>query len=121
LEAALKKTRAQLDRYYAAFEEGSMSGAACGPRVKALNERLADLEGRQAELSEAGSMALDPLSDDELHELQARVRQIIQEADRRQTKALLQALVQQITIVSRDEIYPFFAVPTVRLPSHLVE
>jgi hypothetical protein len=34
--------------------------------------------------------------------------------ERRQQKALLQSFVQEIRVVSREEIYPFFFVPAFR-------
>jgi hypothetical protein len=41
--------------------------------------------------------------------------------DARQIKALLQAYVKEVRVVSRDAIYPSFYVPAVRQPSYSVE
>jgi hypothetical protein len=46
--------------------------------------------------------------------LAAQVREVVTEGDRRRQKALLQAYVQEIKVVSCEEIYPFFFVPAVR-------
>jgi hypothetical protein len=49
----------------------------------------------------------------------APVRELVTEGDRRQQKGFLQAYVQEIKVVSREEIYPFPFVTTVRpLSSH---
>jgi hypothetical protein len=41
---------------------------------------------------------------------------VIEAGDPSQQKALLQALVDEIRVVSRAEIYPFFSLPAVRPP-----
>jgi hypothetical protein len=41
---------------------------------------------------------------------------VIADGDPPARKALLQALVQEIRVVSRAEIYPFFNLPVVRPP-----
>jgi hypothetical protein len=49
--------------------------------------------------------------------LQANVREVIETGDPPARKALLQALVEEIRVVSRAEIYPSFSLPAVRPPS----
>jgi hypothetical protein len=58
----------------------------------------------------------EPLNDNDLHALQHHVAQVITDGDPRARKALLQALVQEIRVVNRDKIYPFFNLPVVRPP-----
>jgi hypothetical protein len=53
----------------------------------------------------------------EVEALQAQVREVIETGDPRARKALLQALVEEIRVVSRAEIYPSFSLPAVRPPS----
>jgi hypothetical protein len=48
--------------------------------------------------------------------LQAHAARVIADGDPPGQKALLQALVHEIRVVSRDKIYPFFNVPVVRPP-----
>ena len=43
----------QLDRYFQAFENGTMAEAVCGARIAALDEHLKALRGREAELTAA--------------------------------------------------------------------
>ena len=114
LDAELRKTNDTLDRYFHAFEHGTMPENACAPRIAKLTQRLSELEARRTELAAADDDQLEPLSDDDLHLLQAHVTEVIADGDPPARKALLQALIQEIRVVSRDEIYPFFNLPVVR-------
>jgi hypothetical protein len=87
----------------------------CGKRIIELTERLGQLEGRREELS-LDDESPQPLSDQDLAALQAHVRHVIGAGDPSQQKALLHALVDEIRVVSRAEIYPFFSLPAVRPP-----
>jgi hypothetical protein len=58
----------------------------------------------------------EPLSEEDVQALAAQVREVIAQGERRQRKALLQSFVQEIRVVSRAEIYPFFFVPAFRPP-----
>ncbi len=114
LDAELRRTGESLDRYFRAFEEGTMPESACGPRIKELSERLRGLQARQEELAAEEPAERDPLSDEDLALLQAQVREVIEGGDQPTRKALLQSLVEEIRVVSRAEIYPSFSLPAVR-------
>jgi site-specific DNA recombinase len=116
LDAELRKTNDTLDRYFHAFEHKTMPEQACAPRIAKLTQRLSELEAHRTELTTADDDGLEPLSDDDLHALQAHVAHVIADGDPPARKALLQALVQEIRVVSRAEIYPFFNLPVVRPP-----
>lgn len=52
-----------LDRYFAAFEEGSLAPADCQERIGMLKERIETLEAQERRLAEAGiSQASDPIA-----------------------------------------------------------
>lgn len=61
--------------------------------------------------------APEPLTAEEVRALQAHVREVIETGNPPARKALLQALVNEIRVVSRAEIYPCFSLPAVRPPS----
>lgn len=87
----------------------------CGHRITELTQKIGQLEARREELS-LNEEHPQALSSDDLAALQAHVRQVIETGDPRQQKALLQALVDEIRVVSRAEINPFFSLPLVRPP-----
>ncbi len=89
---------------------------ACSQRIQQLTERLAGLQARRQELAIDDVEAPEPLSDEDLSALQAHVRDVIATGDPPTRKALLQALVAEIRVVSRYEIYPAFSLPAVRPP-----
>jgi site-specific DNA recombinase len=110
-----------LERYFRAFEAGTMPERSCGERIKQLTERLAGLEARRQELALDDGEGPEPLSDEDLRGLQAHVREVIETGEPPARKALLQALVHDIRVVSRDEVYPTFNFPAVRPPCGSVE
>jgi len=116
LEGEQHKVNERLDRYFRAFEEGSLPAEACGQRLQELTETLSQLESRRAELAVEPEDEPEPLSEADLRALAGEVRTVIEDGDPPQRKALLQALVQEIRVVSRAEIYPVFCVPMVRPP-----
>ncbi len=116
IDAELRRTNEMLDRYFRAFENGTMPEQACAPRIADVTRRLGQLEARREELTLDDDDTPEPLSEEDLNTLQAHVRHVIAHGDPAQQKALLQALVDEIRVVSRAEIYPFFSLPAVRPP-----
>ena len=115
IEAELRKVNETLDRYFHAFENATMPERACAPRIATLTQQLAGLEARRGELTEPDDQP-EPLSDDDLATLTRHVRDVVTNGDPAQQKALLQALVAEITVESRAEIQPYFTLPVVRPP-----
>ncbi len=115
VETELRKLHQTLDRYFHAFEHKTMPEQLCGKRITELTEKLGQLEAHREELS-LDDESPQPLSDHDLAALQVHVRHVIEAGDPPQQKALLQALVDEIRVVSRAEIYPFFSLPAVRPP-----
>ena len=116
LDTELGKVNETLDRYFHAFEHKTMPEHACAPRIAELTKRLSELQARRAELAYEPDDSPEPLTDEDLHALQAHTQHVIEHGDPPARKALLQALVTEIRVVSRTEIYPFFALPVVRPP-----
>ena len=122
VDASIKRTDASLARYFNAFESGSLPESACGERIAELNKQLSALRARHHELclDQQDDPDPEPPTDDELAALQEYAREVVRDGDRPARKALLQALVSEIRVVSRTEIYPTFSLPTVRPPTPLV-
>lgn len=117
IDSELRRTGESLDRYFRAFEEGTMPESACAPRIGELTERLRGLQARQEELAAEVPDERVPLTDDDLALLQAEVREVIDGGDAPTRKALLASMVEEIRVVSRAEIFPSFSLPAVRPPS----
>jgi site-specific DNA recombinase len=116
LESETKKVDAALERYFDAFEAGTLTAGACKERVDELVRRRSLLEQRKTELEAAVAEDAPPPTEEDLAELTAQTASIIRKGNRRQVKALLQALVQRIDVESRAHIEPIFFVPAVRPP-----
>jgi site-specific DNA recombinase len=116
IDAELRQADRALERYFHAFEAGTMPERACAPRIAELSERLEALAARRQELAIDEPEQAEPLTDDDLRALQAHVRDVIETGDPPARKALLQALVAEIRVVSRQVIYPTFNLPAVRPP-----
>jgi site-specific DNA recombinase len=115
IEVELHKVNETLDRYFRAFENGTMPEQACAPRIAALTQQLAGLEARRAELAERDDEP-EPLTDEDLAALTNHVRDVVTNGDPAQQKALLQAIIAEIKVQSRAEIQPYFTLPVVRPP-----
>lgn len=51
VQRKLAETRAAMDRYFQAFEHGTMPEDTCAPRIAALGEQTKALEARASELA----------------------------------------------------------------------
>lgn len=50
IDAEAKRVGESLDRYFRAFEEGTMPESACGPRIEELSRKARGLKARREEL-----------------------------------------------------------------------
>lgn len=89
-----------------------MPEAQCGQRVRELGQQLIELRARSDDLAEAldGTAVLPP-SEAVLTELRTRIAEAIDTGTDAERKVLLQALVHNVSVTSRDHIEPFFRVP----------
>ena len=85
----------------------------CGRRIQALTAKLVELNTRQDELRDLLDTAHDPTPDpQELAELLERVRAAVRQGPLPVRKSLVDALVEEIRVRSRDHIVPVFRLPT---------
>jgi site-specific DNA recombinase len=114
----LTEARAAMDRYFQAFEHGTMPEDTCAPRIAALGEQTKALEGRASELATlADSEPVQRISEADLDAIRQRVRDALDDGGPMRVKAILQELTDEIRIDGRDAIEPTFLVPAVRPPS----
>ncbi len=112
LDAELAKVDAGIDRYLRAFETGAMPEALCGERVKALGAQATALRARREQLAdEMDDADLTAPTAEELSVLRERVTEAVAQGSAGPVKALLQALIHEIRVDSRQAIHPTFRVP----------
>jgi hypothetical protein len=89
-----------------------MAEGLCAPRVESLGENLRGLKARQLELSDAieEQQILRP-NPEQLVAIGNRIRGCIKSGPDGQRKALLQDMVAEIRVQSREAIVPVFRVP----------
>jgi site-specific DNA recombinase len=131
LDAELAKVDAGIDRYLRAFETGAMPESICGERVKALGSQSTALRARREVLAqELDEADLTAPTAEELSALRDRVAEAIATGDPAPVKILLQTLIHEIRVDSKEAIHPIFRVPVgvdltgddaVRAPSRSVE
>jgi hypothetical protein len=111
-EAEIRKAEEAIDRYLHAFENGTLSEAHCGARVASLAERLAELRSRSAELShQLGDENTDDAEPDVDGITLDLGRLLTTDAPASTKKALLQTLIEDVLVASRDHIEPTYRVP----------
>ncbi len=122
VQRKLAEGRAAMDRYFQAFEHGTMPEDTCAPRIAALGEQTKALEGRASELATlADSEPVQRISEADLDTIRQRVRAALDDGGPMRVKAILQELTDEIRIDGRDAIEPTFLVPAVRPPSGSME
>jgi site-specific DNA recombinase len=115
VDGEIGKAEAAIDRYLDAFEAGTLREQHCGRRIEALTARLIELKTRQDELRDLLNSEHDPTPDpQELAALLERVRAAVRHGPLPVRKTLVDALVQEIRVHSRDHIVPVFRLPNGR-------
>jgi site-specific DNA recombinase len=113
--------RRSIDRYFAAFEEGSMSPATCQKRIEALESRLDALIAKEHTL-ETEERASAPPSPEIVAEWAKNLDALLRSGSAQQRKALLRKLIKELRVMNRDEILPTYRIPAlVRAPGHQVD
>lgn len=122
VEADIRKTEEALERYFLAFEAGTMSQNACADRIEALTKQLTDLRCDRVGLQNALDLDDRPPTIEEIADILAEVRAMITSGTREDHKALTSVLVGETRVEGRHSIRPSFIVPTqkVRVLSRVV-
>ena len=113
VEAEVRKADEAMDRYFQAFEAGSMSEADCAPRLQALRRQLSELAERRAELmAQMDDEDDEPLpTASELIGVKEAIERALQSGTEAQRKVVMQKLVVEVQVESRSSITPLFRVP----------
>ena len=119
----LAGAKRSLDRYFAAFEEGSLSPADCQERIARLTAQIDALIAEEASLTQQDSEGVpeDPSAID-VAEWAKDLGTFLRAGTAQQRKALLRLLVKELRVMSRDEILPTYKIPAlVRAPEGQVD
>ena len=124
LRATQADVRARLDRYFAAFETGSMDPADCSERVQDLRTRLQQLDDAQEALqAQRRSLDLPALKTDFLEQILTNLAGLVAAVPGPQKKHLLHLLVKKVLIRDRRTAEVRYRLPdesAVRIQSDLV-
>ena len=112
----LAETRTTMDRYFRAFEAGTMPEDTCAPRIASLNEETKALERRANELATLEDDKPPERTDAvELDTLRSTLRDALEDSTHTRAKTVLQSMIDEIRVDARDHIEPTFLVPAVRI------
>ena len=112
VDAELTKSEEAIERYFLAFEAGTLSETTCGQRVQTLAAKIATLQARRSELVALLDAEQElTVTEAHLEQLRRHVTDTIEHGDPGAQKGLLQALVARIEVESRAAVRPYFRVP----------
>src|SRR5438876_2674867 len=113
ISAEITRAEHALERYYEAFEQGTLSAERCEQRLTRLQARLDDLHAQQAELSlQSPHEPTHAPTAADLAAVADHLEHVIAEADPQQAKALLRLLIEELRVNSRTEIKPTYRLVT---------
>jgi site-specific DNA recombinase len=113
--AQIKHKTAAIDRYHAAFENGTMDDATAGQRLKTLHGQITQLTTRADELTDALSHEPAPPPADMIADLQACLADAIASGTPAERKAAIETLVAEVRITDHG-LVPVFRIPSPRPP-----
>jgi hypothetical protein len=119
----LAGARRALDRYFAAFEEGSLSPADCRERVARLKDRIESLEAEeQALLQRAAESLPEPVTADDIAQWAKELDALLRAGSAQQRKSLMRILIKELRVMGRELILPTYKIPAlVRAPEGQVD
>ncbi len=112
VDAGIEKAEDAIERYLTAFETGTLSESQCAKRLEGIAAKVRDLRVRREELLAAMAHAKATAPDaNEIAAMRRHIEQALTTGSVPARKALLQALVHEIRVESRDRVVPWFRVP----------
>jgi site-specific DNA recombinase len=116
VQCKLAQTRATLDRYFRAFEAGTMPEDTCAPRIAALNDQAKALESHASELAaHQDDEQPERASTAELDTLREALHAALKDSTPTRAKTVLHTMIDEIRVDARDHIEPTFRIPAVRV------
>ena len=111
--AEITRLEAKLERYFEAFEDGTLSPADCQDRIRAHRSRLEVLHEQEADLTHTlATQAHTPPDTAAFAGLADQLEEILANESPEQAKELLRLLVKEIRVHDRRRIIPTYRIPT---------
>jgi site-specific DNA recombinase len=111
--AEIGRLEAKLERYFEAFEDGTLSPTDCQDRVRGHRARLEILREQEADLTHSlGTQAHTSPDTAALAGLADQLEDILATESPEQAKELLRLLVKEIRVHDRRQIIPTYRIPT---------
>jgi site-specific DNA recombinase len=115
VEAEAAKAQAALDRYFEAFEAGTLQAELCNGKVRDLRARLEELETEKRDLeARRERLELPAIDRDMLASLVDNFERVMAEAPNPQKKDLLRRLVKRVLVHDRRTIEVWYGLPNSR-------
>jgi len=106
------KIQATIDRYYVAFESGTMTPTTCNQRVEDLTAQLKQLEDQHEALTEQrAALDLPALKMSFLKEILSNLKGVVDAVPIPQKKHLLHLLVKKVLICDRRTFEVWYRLP----------
>ena len=112
-EREIAKTDEAVNRYFTAFENGTMNETECAPRLQKLTCKLAELSQRRDELGLLIDDATTPTPPDPaiLDTIHSDIQAAIDNGSTEALRAIMQTFVHRVDITSREKSQPTFVIP----------
>jgi len=112
-----------VERYFEAFEQGTLNAKRCEARLARLQKRLEELREQETDLVVTTIEPEQPPTRAELAAVADQLEDVILNQPPERSKALLRLLVHELRVQSRSEIQPTYKVvsPLVSTTSEKVE
>jgi site-specific DNA recombinase len=112
VESQMAKTKGAIDRYFDAFEAGTLKAELCNEKVRDLRSRLLELEAEKLGLeARRERLALPAIDKEMLASIVENFEKVFAEGENPKKKHLLQQLVKKVLIHGRDTIEVWYCLP----------
>jgi site-specific DNA recombinase len=111
IEAQISTKHAAVDRYHAAFENGTMDDETAGDRLKTLRREIETLKARRDHITDAIEDQPTAPEPSTLARIRAHLTKVITDGTSAERKATIERLIAEIRIDKDGEIIPVFKIP----------
>ena len=123
VQSQIARTEDRLNRYFEAFEAGTMDPQLCNTKIGALSSRVEELADEQRQLEmRSRRLALPVIERKAIAELLDRFKEVMDAGTNPQKKHLLHCLVKKVRVHDRGTIEVWYCLPqqtSVRTPVNL--